>query len=103
MTRPPWRTFFGAGIEEDVGKGVERAGAPPVEIGVEASGALADVGGADGGAAEFFEDGGDFVSGDALDVHFGEGEFEGLFAAEAPIEGRRVELDVAADLRDGRR
>ena len=61
--------FFVAGIEEDIGKGRERAGAPSLQIGVETSGAVADVGGADGGAAELFEDGGDLSCGDALDIH----------------------------------
>jgi hypothetical protein len=37
------------------------------------------LGGADGGAAEFLDDGGDFASGDALDIHFSEGELECLF------------------------
>ena len=117
--------FFVAGIEEDVGKSPGRASAPNFQIGVEPGGALADVSGADGGAAEFFEDGGDLSCGDALDIHlpapsgaalrakappfwlsrsarFGEGQLESLLAADALFEGRGVELDLAADLRDGK-
>lgn len=93
--------FFIASIEEDVGEGAQGPCAPEEQIGIEASGALADVGGTDGGAAEFFEDGGDFASGDALDIHFSEGELEGLLAADALFESRGVEVDIAADLRDG--
>ena len=93
--------FFIASIEEDVGECAEWPSAPEEQIGIEAGGALADVGGTDGGAAEFFEDGGDFASGDALDIHFSEGEFKSLLAADALFERRRVEVDIAADLRDG--
>ena len=93
--------FFIASIEEDIGEGAEWPSAPEEQIGIEASGALADVGGTDGGAAEFFEDGGDFASGDALDIHFSEGEFKSLLAADALFESRWVELDIATDLRDG--
>ena len=93
--------LFIAGIEEDVGEGTEGAGAPELEIGVEAGGALADLSGTHGGAAKLFEDGGDFASGDALDIHFGEGEDERLLAADALLEGRRIEVDLAAHLRDG--
>lgn len=35
-----------------------------------------------------------------MDVHFGQCELEGLFAAESFLEGGGVELDVAADLGD---
>jgi hypothetical protein len=94
--------FFVAGIEQDVGKSGERAGAPDFQIGVETGGAVADVSGTHGGAAEFLENGGDFSCGDALDIHFGERELEGLLAADAFFESRGVELDVAADLRDGK-
>ena len=38
-----------------------------MEFGVEAFGAVADLGGTDGRAAEFLDDGGDFAGGDALD------------------------------------
>ena len=93
--------FFVTGIEDDVGEVTEGPGAPEEQIGVQTRGALADLSGTDGGAAEFLEDGGDFACGDALDVHFGQREFEGLLAANALFERRGVELDVAADLRNG--
>ena len=60
--------FLVAGVEDDVGEGTQRPGAPEEQIGVETGGALADVGGTHGGAAEFLEEGGDFASGDALDI-----------------------------------
>ena len=93
--------FFVAGIEQDVGKGSKRTSAPNLQIGVEPGGALADMSGTYGGAAEFFEDGGDLSRGDALDIHFRQRKFKGLLAADAFFEGRGVELDLAADLRDG--
>ena len=52
---------------------------------------MADLGGADGAAAELFDDGGDFAGGDALDIHFGQGEFEGLLAADAFFQGAGIE------------
>jgi len=93
--------FFVAGIEEDAGERAKGAGTPEFEIGVEAGGALADLSGTHGGAAKLFEDGGDFAGGDALDIHFGESEDERLLAADALLEGRRIELNLAAHLRDG--
>ena len=61
--------LFVAGIEDDIRKGAEGSGAPAFEFGVEPGGAVADVGGGDGGAAKFFEDGGDFAGGNALHIH----------------------------------
>lgn len=49
-------------------------------------------------AAQLFEDLVNFAGGDALEVHFGDGQFEGAFAAEAFFEGGRVEVDGAANL-----
>ena len=51
--------LFIAGIDDDIGKGTEGSGAPAFEFGIKACSAMADVGGGDGGVAEFFEDGGD--------------------------------------------
>ena len=49
-------------------------------------------------AAEFFDDGGDLAGGDALDVHLGQGQLEGLFAADALFEGLGIEVQIAAHL-----
>jgi hypothetical protein len=35
-----------------------------------------------------------------LDVHFGQGQFEGLFAADALLEGGGIEIQITAHLRD---
>jgi hypothetical protein len=40
--------------------------------------AFAELSGADGGAAEFLDDGRDFAGADALDIHFSKGEIEGM-------------------------
>ena len=69
--------FFIAGIDDEIREFAEGAVAPFLEFGIEEFGAIADLGGTDGGAAEFFDDGGDAACGDALEIHFGEGEFEG--------------------------
>ena len=50
-----------------------------------------------GGAA-----GGDFAGGNALDIHFGHGEFEGLLGANAFFQGAGIEGGFAADLRDAK-
>ncbi len=68
--------FFVEGIEDDVSKSAERAGALIGEVGVELSGAVVDVSGADGGAVKFLQNGGDFASGHALHIHFGQGQSE---------------------------
>lgn len=75
--------LFIAGIEHEVWKGPQRAGSPGLELSVELGRALADLGGADRRAAELLDDGGDFAGGDALDIHFGQGQFKRLFAADA--------------------
>jgi len=61
---------------------------------------VADLSGADGGAAEPLDNGGDLASGHPLDVHLGQDEFEGLFAEDALIEGAGIEVWAAADLSD---
>ena len=94
--------LFVAGIEDDIGEDTEGPGAPACQFGIEACGAMADVGGGDGGAAEFFEDGGDFARGDALHVHLGESELESLLAADALFESGGIEVEIAADLGDGK-
>ncbi len=92
--------FFVPRVDKDVGSGAERAGAPQGKLGVQFGGAVADLSGADRRAAELLDDGGDLAGGNALNVHLGEGQLEGLFAADALVEGRRVELETAADLGD---
>ena len=87
--------FFIAGVQEDVAAGFKRASAPAFQFGVEAGGALADLGGADRLAAELFDDGRDLAGGNALNVHFGQGEFEGLFTADALLEGGGIEAQIA--------
>lgn len=51
-------------------------------------------------AAELFNDGADFAGGDALDIHFGQGELQGLFTAQSLVQGAGIELDVTANLWD---
>ena len=92
--------LFIAGVNEDIAAGFKRSGAPAFQFDVEPGGALADLGGADGVAAELFDDGRDFAGGNALDVHFGQGQFEGLFTADALLEGGGIEVQIAAHLRD---
>ena len=94
--------LFIAGINDDIGKGTERPGAPVFQFGVEARGAVADVGGGNRSAAKFFEDGGDFASGNTLHIHFGESELESLLTADALFESRGIEVEIAADLWDGK-
>ena len=57
--------LFVAGVDEDIGGRPEGTGAPQRESGVEFDGAGADLRGAVGGAAKWFEDGGDLAGGDA--------------------------------------
>lgn len=78
--------FFVASIEDDVGESAERARAPVGEIFVEFSSAMADVSGADGRAAKFLQNSGDFASGHALHVHLREGQSESLLAARTTLQ-----------------
>ena len=92
--------LFIAGVNEDIAAGFNWAGAPAFEFGVEQGGALTDLGGADGVAAELFDDGRDLAGGDALDIHFSQGQFEGLIAANALLQGGGKEVQIAANLGD---
>ena len=92
--------LFVAGIEDEIGKGAERAFAPFFQSGVEEFGPIADVGGTDGRAAQFLDEGGHLAGGNALDIPFGAGEFEGLFGADPFLQRGGIEGHVAADLRD---
>ena len=97
---PPLPDFFIAGVDEDIAAGFDWPGTPAFQLGVEPGSALADLGGADRLAAELFDDGRDFAGGNALHIHFGQGQFEGLFAADALLEGGGIEVQIAAHLRD---
>jgi hypothetical protein len=92
--------FFVTGIHHEIRKTTQGPFAPFFEFGVQELGAFTDLRGTDRGAAELFDDGGDFAGGDALDIHFGEGEFEGLFGAQTFLEGTGVEVHAFAHLRD---
>ena len=92
--------LFVAGIQDEIGKGTQGPGAPSLEFDIELGGALADLRGADRAAAKFLDDGGDFAGGDALHIHLGQGEFEGLLAADALLQRGGVELQAGTDLGD---
>src|ERR1035438_7159005 len=96
----PVADLFVAGIEHQVGKGLQRAGAPGLELSIELGGALTHPASPDGGAAELLDDGGDFAGGDALDIHFGQGQLEGLLAPHPFFQGAGIEFQAAPDLRD---
>src|SRR6266704_3317060 len=90
--------FLVTGVNEHVGETAQRAMAPALQFGVQLGGALADLRGADGVAAELFHDGGDFAGGDTLNIHFGQCQLEGLFAADAFIQGGGIEVQITAHL-----
>lgn len=92
--------LFVACIQDEIGEGSQRTGPPSVELDVELGGALADLRGTDRSAAKFFDDGGHFAGGDALNIHFCQGELEGLLAADTLLQRGRVELYAWAHLRD---
>src|SRR5438876_410337 len=79
--------LFVTGINDQVRASSEGAVAPTFQFGIQLGGAVTDLGGTDGGAAELLDDGGDFAGGDALDVHFCQGQFEGLLTAAAFFQG----------------
>lgn len=91
------------GIQDEIriGDVVEWTIAPELELFIELGGGTADLGGRDlQGAGEFGENGGDTASGDALNVHLGNGESECAVRALAAFKSGGVEIDVAANLRD---
>ena len=85
------------GIQIDVGHDRQGRVAPGIEMHVEFGGAVADMSGTDRMTAELLDDLSHATSGDALDVHLGQGEFEGLFTAQSLVESRRVKLQFAAN------
>jgi hypothetical protein len=92
--------LFVSGIQDEVGAGTQGTFAPGLEFGIKSGCAVADLGGADRMAAEFFNYFGDFASGYALDVHFGQSKQESLFAAGTFFQGTGIKLDAIAHLRD---
>ena len=94
------------GVQIDVGHDCQGGVAPGFQMDVEFGGAVADIAvadmsGTDGMATEVLDDLGHATSVDALDIHLGQGELDGLLTAQSFIEGRGVELQVAANLRHG--
>lgn len=95
--------LFVAGIEDEIRIGELGQGtvAPEIEFLIELSGGAADLGRGDlQGAGELAKNGGDSASGNALDVHFGNGESQSAFAALTALESRGIKIELAADLRD---
>ena len=93
--------FLVAGIKDQVREAAQGTIPPQLEFHVELGGASTYLGGTDLMAAEFLDDFGDFAGGDALDIHFGHGENEGLLTAHAFFQGRGIEVDPVAHLRHG--
>jgi len=70
--------------------------------GVELGGDAAEFDGGDGGAAEFFKDGGDAADADSLQIHLRNGQGEGFFAALTFVKSLRIEgRGAVAGLGDG--
>ena len=101
--RAPDPHFFISGVHEEVAHGIKGPGAPLLKEGIKLGRDAADFGGGDGGAAAFFQDGGDAAGGHTLEIHLGDGEGEGFFAALPFLKGLGVEGGGAvADLGDGK-
>ena len=92
--------FFVSGVQDHVGIASERAIAPGLEFGIEFGGGGADLGGTNGMPAEFLDDFGNFAGRDALDIHLGQREHEGSFAANAFFEGAGIKAHAVANLGD---
>ena len=97
---PALADLFVSGVQDHVGIASQRAITPGLEFEIELGGAGTDLGRADGMAAEFLDDFGDFASGDPLDIHLGEGEQEGFFAAGSFFESAGIKIHAVADLRN---
>ena len=93
--------FFIAGVNDDIGEDAQGRVAPGFQMSVEFGGALADLGGTDGTAAEFLDDRRNLAGGDALDVHLSQSKLERQFATEAFFQGAGIEIDRASNLRHG--
>ena len=89
-----------SGVQDQVGIASQGAIPPGLEFDIELGGAGADLGRTDGMTAEFLDDFGDFACGDTLDVHLGEGEQEGLFAAGSLFHGAGIKFHAVSNLRN---
>gem|GEM_PF-1481273 len=92
--------LFVSGIQDQIGAASQRAIAPGLEFDIELGGAGADLGGTDGMSAEFLNDFGDLAGGNALDIHLGQSEQEGLFAAGSFFQSTGVKIHAVANLRN---
>ena len=92
--------LFVSGVQDQIGAAAQRVIPPGLKFGIELGGASADLSGTNGMPAEFLDDFGDFSGGDALDIHLGKGEQEGLFAAGSFFQSTRVKIHAVANLRD---
>ena len=90
--------FFVSGVQDHVGTASQRAITPGLEFGIEFGGSGADLGGTDGMATEFLDDFGNFAGRDALDIHLGQGEHEGSFAADAFFQSAGIKVHTIAHL-----
>lgn len=97
---PALADLFVSGVQDHVRIASQRAITPGLEFEIELGGAGADLGRADGMAAEFLDDFGDFAGGDPLDIHLGESEQEGFFAAGSFFESAGIKIHAVADLRN---
>ena len=86
-----------AGIEEEIGRLVERPLAPGGKAGIELLGGAADLGRGDGHLRpeEFGQDVADLARGDTLDVHLGQSEVERLLGARSLLQGGRIKAATA--------
>jgi hypothetical protein len=75
--------LFIASVQDKYWKGVQWSGSPFLEFFIELSGGATDLGRSDLQSAKFLEDRGYFAGGNALDVHFRNGQFESSFAADS--------------------
>lgn len=90
------------GIKDEVRTGLKRAFAPGLKFAIELGGTGADLGRADGMAAKFLDDFGNLAGGNALDIHLGEGEHEGLLAANAFFQRTGIKIHAVANLGDAK-
>ena len=97
---PALADLFISGVQDHVGIASQRAIPPGLEFDIKLDGAGADLGGTDGMSAEFLNDFGDLAGGNALDIHLGQSEQEGLFAAGSFFQSTGVKIHAVANLRN---